>query len=85
MKRILEEIEHGDFTKEWEKPITKLKYKFIKFFATRQKINKIEKAVRKNLNLKIYDIYEENPPIKEEIEKIADIADELKLFEQYYE
>ena len=85
MKRILEEIEHGEFTKEWEKPITKLKYKFIKFFATRQKINKVEKEVRKNLKMPVYDIYEESPPTPEEIKRSESISDELKLFEKYYQ
>jgi ketol-acid reductoisomerase len=85
MKRILEEIEHGEFTKEWEKPITKLKYKFIKFFATRQKINKIEKEVRKNLKVPVYDIYTETPPTLDEIKRSESISDELKSFEKYFQ
>ena len=85
MKIILKNIQNGEFTKEWEKKITKLKFKMIKFFATKQKINKLEKLVRKNLNLKIYDIYEEEPPTKEEMEKLKDIEHEIKLFEQYFE
>jgi len=85
MKQVLKEIQEGEFTKEWEKSITKLKFKMIKYFATKQKINKLENQVRKNLNIKIYDIYEEKPPTKEEMEKLAEIADELKLFQQYYE
>lgn len=84
MKQILNEIQNGEFTKEWEKSITRLKFKIIKYFATKQKINKLEKQVRKNLNLKIYDVYEENPPTTEEMEKLTEITDELKLFEQYY-
>jgi ketol-acid reductoisomerase len=83
MQRSLEEIESGAFTKEWEQKISKLKYKFIKYFATRQKINKIEKQVRKNLNMNIFEV-DENPPTVEEIEKIAEISNELKLFEDYY-
>jgi len=85
MKQVLIEIQNGEFAKEWEKNITRLKFKIIKYFATKQKINKLEKQVRKNLNLKIYDIYEENPPTREEMEKLKDITDELKLFEEYYE
>ncbi len=85
MQQILREIQDGDFTKEWEKGVTKLKFKLIKYFATKQKINKLEKQVRKNLKLKIYDIYEENPPTKEEMEKLTEITNELKLFEQYFE
>jgi len=85
MKQILKEIQDGDFTKEWEKSLTKLKFKLIKYFATKQKINKLEKQVRNNLKLKLYDIYEEEPPTEEEIAKLKSISDELKLFEQYYE
>ena len=85
MEKILKEIQEGEFTKEWSKKLTKLKFKAIKFFATKQKINKIEKKVRKNLNLKLYDIYDENSPTNEEMAKLKAISDELKLFEQYYE
>jgi len=85
MQRTLEEIENGVFTQEWEKKITKLKFKFIKFFATRQKINKLEKQVRKSMKLKLFDIYEEQPPTAEDIEKAKEITNELKMFEKYYE
>lgn len=84
MKEILKEIQDGDFAKEWSKKLTKLKFKAIKFFATKQKINKIEREVRKNLNLNLYNIDVE-PPTKEEIDKLKTISDELKLFERYYE
>jgi ketol-acid reductoisomerase len=85
MKQILKEIQEGDFTKEWEKKITKLKFKLIKYFATKQKINTLEKKVRKNLHLKLYDLYEEEPLSKEEMAELQSISEELKLFEQYYE
>ncbi|MFX1591124.1 MAG: ketol-acid reductoisomerase [Promethearchaeota archaeon] len=85
MARILREIQDGDFTKEWEKKITKLKFKMIKYFATKQKINKLEKQVRKNLKLKLYDIYEEELPSEAEMSDLNKISKELKLFEQYFE
>ena len=85
MKEILKEIQEGDFTKDWSKKLTKLKFKAIKFFATKQKINKIEKEVRKNLNLNVYDIYDDDSPTDEEMAKLKAISDELKVFEQYYE
>ncbi|MFX1259594.1 MAG: ketol-acid reductoisomerase [Promethearchaeota archaeon] len=85
MESILKNIQNGEFTKEWEKRITKLKFKMIRFFATKQKINKLEKLVRKNLNLKRYDIYKDEPPTKEEIEKLKEIKHEIELFEHYYE
>jgi ketol-acid reductoisomerase len=85
MNKILNEIQNGEFTKEWEKKITKLKFRMIKYFATKQKINKIEEKVRKNLKLKLYDIYDEEPPTKEELSELVSISDELKLFEEYFE
>ena len=85
MKQVLKEIQEGDFTKEWEKKLTKAKFKMIKYFATRQKINKLEKQVRKNLKLKVYDIYDEEPPTEEELDNLKNISDEIKLFEQYFE
>jgi len=85
LKPMMKEIQEGDFTKEWSKKLTKLKFKTIKFFATKQKINKIERQVRKNLNLNLYDIYDEDSPTNEEMAKLKAISDELKLFEQYYE
>ncbi|MFX1323751.1 MAG: ketol-acid reductoisomerase [Promethearchaeota archaeon] len=84
MMEILKEIQTGEFTKEWEKSLTKLKFKMIKYFATKQKINKLEKQVRKNLKLKLYDIYEEIPPTKEELSELKKISSEIKEFEQYY-
>ncbi|MFX0029693.1 MAG: ketol-acid reductoisomerase [Candidatus Hermodarchaeota archaeon] len=85
MMEILREIQNGEFTREWEKKITKLKFKMIKYFATKQKINKIEKQVRKNLNLKVYDIYEEKLLTEDELSELKKISDELELFKQYYE
>jgi len=85
MKEILKEIQEGDFTKEWSKKVTKLKFKAIKFLATKQKINKIEKKVRNSLHLNLYDIYDEDFPTNEEKAKLKAISDELKLFERYFE
>ncbi|TFG25113.1 MAG: ketol-acid reductoisomerase [Promethearchaeota archaeon] len=85
MREILKNIQDGLFTKEWEKNITKLKFKAIKFFATKQKINKLEKKVRKSLGLKTFNIYDEKPPTEEEMAKLKDISEELKQFEAFYE
>lgn len=85
MERTLKEIESGEFVKEWEKRITKTKFKLIRYFATKQKINKLEKQVRKNLKMKSYDIYEEEPPTEEEIKELEKISDEIKKFEESFE
>jgi ketol-acid reductoisomerase len=85
MHSVLKDIQDGSFTSEWEKKLTKLKFKAIKFFATKQKVNKLEQEVRKNLGLKIFNIYEEESPTEEELEKMEEISEELKKFELFYE
>ena len=85
MKRTLKEIESGEFTKEWEKKSSKIKFKLIRFFATKQRINRLEKQVRKNLKMKEYDKYEEEPPTEEEMKELEKISDEIKRFEELYE
>jgi len=85
MKEILKEIQDGDFTREWEKKITKLKFKLIKFFATKQKINRLEQQVRKSFKLKEYDLYGKEPLTNKELEELKEISDDLEAFKQYYE
>jgi ketol-acid reductoisomerase len=85
MKEILKDIQNGSFAREWEKSLTKIKFKVLKFFATKQKINKLEREVRKNLKLKEFDIYQEDPPSMDEMEQLKTITGELDLFKQYYE
>ncbi|MFW9894338.1 MAG: ketol-acid reductoisomerase [Candidatus Thorarchaeota archaeon] len=85
MQQILEEIQNSKFTREWEKKITKLKFKMIKYFATRQKINRIENQVRKNLKLKLYNVYEEKPLSGDDLSKLKEISDELKQFEEFFQ
>lgn len=83
--RILKELENGDFVKEWEGRLAKLKFKFIKFFATKQKISKWEQQARKNLGLKEIDIYAEEPPSIEDLEEKEKLLEELKDFQEFYE
>jgi ketol-acid reductoisomerase len=85
MQEILKNIQDRSFTKEWEKTLTKLKFKAIKFFATKQKINKLEQKVRRNLGLKIFNIYDEEPPTEEEMKKLKEISKEMEQFEKFYE
>ena len=83
--QILKELENGDFAREWEGKLAKLKFRFIKFFATKQRIAKLEKKVRATLNLKDIDIYEEMPPSIEELEEKEKLLAELKEFQEFYE
>jgi ketol-acid reductoisomerase len=84
-EQILKELENGDFAKEWEGKLAKLKFKFIKFFATKQKIAKFEKQVRKNLDLKKIDIYKEEPPSIENLKEKEKLLEELKEFQEFYD
>jgi ketol-acid reductoisomerase len=84
MQKSFEEIDSGSFAIEWRKPFSKLKLKVIKFFATRQKINKWERQVRKALNLIDYQTYE--PPSNiEELLKKPEIKSELDILDQTFE
>ncbi|NHJ40553.1 MAG: ketol-acid reductoisomerase [Asgard group archaeon] len=85
MKNILDDIESGKFSKEWEKPISKLKFKFLKFFATKTKINRLEKKVRKKLALNEIAIDSEIAISKEEKKLSKKIEKELYEFKQYFD
>ncbi|MEJ2252109.1 MAG: hypothetical protein P8Y70_05470 [Candidatus Lokiarchaeota archaeon] len=49
-KEVIEHIENGGFAEEWEKRVSKIKFKLIKFFAPRIGFGKIERKVRKIFN-----------------------------------
>jgi len=51
MQKIFHEIESGSFAKEWQNPLNRLKFRAIRFFAMRQRINKLELQVRNSLGL----------------------------------
>lgn len=83
MQRILREIESGSFATEWQNPLTRLKFKVIRYFAMRQWINKLEAGVREALGLpEVFQLeYDdqteidqllENPEIKAQIESFMD-------------
>jgi ketol-acid reductoisomerase len=84
MQKSLDEIESGDFAREWSSPFAKLKLKIIRFFAMRQKINKLEKKVRERFCMKNYDIYREPVDI-EELLKTPEIQNELDDWKDWAE
>jgi ketol-acid reductoisomerase len=80
MNKIYAEIESGAFAREWQKPISRLKFKVIRFFAMRQFINQLEGKVRDSLGMEEIPIFEieqdrqiakilEDPGIKKEFEE----------------
>jgi len=83
MKKILENIESGNFAKEWEKKSSKIIFRFLKFFATKTRINKLEQKVRRNLKLKSIDYYEFEEPTIDDSDITKKIMRELKEFEDY--
>jgi ketol-acid reductoisomerase len=84
MNQIYNEIENGDFAREWRSPIAQLRFKVIKYFAMRQSINEIEKQVHKVLGI---DAYVDSTPPSDlsGILKDPDIREELKSFEDSFE
>lgn len=83
-KKILAEIEDGSFAREWAKPFAKLKFKVIKFFAMKTRINRLEKKVRKNLNMETEDLFGDEVLSEEELNKYLQIKEELKNFEELF-
>ncbi|MFX0015930.1 MAG: NAD(P)-dependent oxidoreductase [Promethearchaeota archaeon] len=85
-KGVLHHIENGEFAKEWEKVVTKIKFKFIKFMASRVGFGVLEKRVRKNLRLPEVDLWIDTPyPTEGEIEKKMVLQKELEEFNHYKE
>jgi len=84
MKDVLENIESGNFAEEWKKKSSKLKFKFIKFFATKVRINKLEQKARKNLNVPETEMFYYSEPSVENPKELEQIKEELEEFEEYF-
>jgi len=84
-KEILHDIENGKFAEEWEGRLSKIKFKIIKFFATRIKFAKLEQKTRKSLGVPEFDIFSEIPyPTEEDIDNLKEIEEELEGFKDFY-
>jgi ketol-acid reductoisomerase len=87
MQKIYKEIDSGQFTREWQSPLSKHKLKVLKFFAKKQKLNRIEQEVRERLKLPDYstgDIGE----IPEDIKRVLqdpEIREQLHSFDSFDE
>lgn len=84
MERIFRELEEGSFAREWASPLSRLKFRAIRFLAMRQSINRVETAVRRRLGLP------EAPPLELEQEGEGLLEDprlqeELEPFYQAFE
>jgi len=86
MDEIFHEIENGDFAREWQNPINRLKFKAIRFFAMRQFINKLEARVRRSLGLSLEPAMDSDGP--DEIHAILEnpeLKAELETFQNAFE
>lgn len=84
MKRVYAEIDSGAFAQEWQRPLSRMKFKAIRFFAMRQKINRLESQVRRELGLKEQADFPP-PPDLEEILSDPALRAELESFEDAFE
>jgi ketol-acid reductoisomerase len=80
-QQTFDEISSGAFAKEWDSQLAKLKFKVIKYFALRQRINRIEKQVRRNLHLKDLDVDTDFEDVEELLNNKKIRAELAELFE----
>jgi len=87
MERIFKEIQSGDFVKEWQSPLSKLKLKALRYFARRQKLNRVEQRVRARLRLPYQDAKEQGevPSDIAGILQDPEVSKQLKSFEEHGE
>jgi ketol-acid reductoisomerase len=83
-QQTFDEINSGEFAREWKRPLSRMKFRALKFFATRQRISRIERDVRKNLRLPEFD----TDSAAEDIERLlknpelqSDLNEIRKLYE----
>jgi len=85
-KKVLDNIESGEFAKEWEGKWSKIKFKFLKFFRSKIPFAKLERKARKNLNLPEFDLFAEIPyPREDEIERHEELEKEIESFKEFYQ
>ena len=84
MERIYREIESGAFAREWDSALAKLRFRVIRFFAMRQKINRIERKVRQSLGLAELVEHQPEPDVSNLFEDPA-IQTELEGFKETFE
>lgn len=84
MQRTVDEIVSGSFAREWSKPLSRLKFRIIRFFAFRQKINKLEQKVRRRLRLPEVAIDAPEEDVQTLLKR-PEIRAELGEFEGYLE
>jgi ketol-acid reductoisomerase len=84
METIYQDIDSGDFAREWGGTLAKVKFRMLKFFAFRQRINEIEEEVRTVLGLDKIAIASDQPSIDQKGETVLS-REELEQFQQTFE
>ncbi len=85
-KTVIENIENGGFAKEWEKVTSKIKFKFIKFMASKVGFAKLEKRVRTSLGMPEVDLWKEVPyPSEKELKQSQILKKEMQEFRNFPE
>lgn len=83
-REVLNDIEIGEFAKEWERKLSKVKLKLLRFLRSKIRFAKTEKEVRKNLNLPISEQFSEINFPEKEMGQHEEIDKEIKAFKDFY-
>ncbi len=84
-KEIFHQIENGEFVKEWDHELSKLKLQIMKYFASKVKFAKIESQVRENLGFEKEDFSKEVKfPEKDKLNAHPELNDFVENVKAYY-
>jgi hypothetical protein len=84
-KSILNKIEIGEFSKEWEDEIRDLKLNAMKYFAYHTDFSKLEKEVRSNIGFPNCEILGEVRLLSDqEIKNNSDLENSIKRYKEFY-
>jgi ketol-acid reductoisomerase len=79
MEKIHSEIADGVFAAEWRSPLAHLKLRIIRFFAMRQRINRVEQKVRTTLGMK--DLLPAD--VESEVNSLRDYPELSRIWEEF--
>lgn len=84
-REILQEIENGQFVKEWENDESKLKLQIMRYLETNTKFATLERRVRNNLNFKEISI-EKKPtyPSEDWVDRYSQLKNEIETIKAFY-
>ncbi|MFX0123244.1 MAG: NAD(P)-binding domain-containing protein [Candidatus Hodarchaeota archaeon] len=84
-KVILQEIEDGRFSEEWESDESKLKLQIMRYYEVNTKFVALEQQVRNNLSFKKISVSKEPEfPSENEINQFPQLKEEIKDMKAFY-